>query len=133
MKNLLLAKKQELKYKEYDIRGDSIKVLGIGKKSIKYSINDDEPKFAFYDSFEAKLIMRAMLKSFDNEFWNKDIRACIEAQKQYCRDNKAPHFAPEDGFCYSCGKQIYANGRNIEYASNELITGCPHCHRSYCD
>lgn len=134
MKGILLANKQQLKYKTYDIRGDKIKVLGIGQKSIKYTINDGEDKFAFYDSFEGRLIGEAMIKSFDNELWNEDVRACIEAQEQYCRDNKVPHFAPEDGFCWSCGEQIYARrGRGIHYASTELVTGCPHCHRSYCD
>ena len=134
MINILLDNKNDLKYKDYEIRGDKITVLGIGKKSIKYTTEAfDEPKFAFYDSFEGKMIARALIKSFDNELWNEEIRACIETQKKYCKDNKAPHFAPEDGFCYNCGKQIYADGRSIEYASKNLITGCPHCHRSYCD
>lgn len=126
--------KKELKYKDYQIRGDKITVLGIGKKAIKYTIDDGEEQFAFYDSWEAKIIVRALIKSFENNFWNKEVRACIEAQAQYCREHKVPRFAPEDGFCSSCGKQIYTNkGRNLEYASTEHITGCPHCSRSYCD
>ena len=138
IKNILIANKNELKYKDYDIRGDKVTVLGIGKKSIKYSIDDEEPKFAFYDSFEGRIISEALVKSFDNEVWNDEVRACIEAQAKYCKDHHDPHFAPEDGFCWSCGNQIYASangsrGESLEYASNELITGCPHCHRSYCD
>ena len=132
MISLLNTVKNDLKYKDYEIRGDKITVLGIGKKSIKYSLNGAEPEFAFYDSFEGHLITRALIKSFDNEFWNKDVRSAIAAQKQYCKDNHDPLFAPADGFCHSCGKQIYANGYERR-ASNELITGCPHCHRSYCD
>lgn len=132
MIQILLNNKEELKYKEYDIRNDKVTILGIGKKSIKYAINGGEPQFAFYDSFEGKIISRELIKTFDNELWNEDIRSAIAAQKQYCKENRAPHFAPNDGFCWSCGKQIYTR-RNAEYASKELITGCPHCSRSYCD
>ena len=66
----------------------------------------------------------------------------IQAQRNYCKENKLPHFAPHDGRCWSCGKNIYEpftrqNGRisgvETERASSELITGCPHCNRSYCD
>lgn len=129
---ILIENKNSLKYHDYNVRGDKVTVLGIGKKAIKFTINDGEEQFAFYDSFEGKIISKEMIKSFDNELWNEDIRSCIEAQKQFCRENKAPHFAPEDGFCFSCGKQIYTR-KNINSARNELITGCPHCHRSYCD
>lgn len=132
MISLLLENKKELKYKNYEIRGSKITVLGIGKKSIKYKKNDGEEKFAFYDSFEGRLIARTLIKSFENEFWNEDVRFAIASQEKYCKDNHDPLFAPQDGFCHSCGKQIYVNGYE-DRASNELITGCPHCHRSYCD
>lgn len=139
---ILLDNKNDLKYKDYEFRGSKATVLGIGKKSIKYSTdNDEEPKFAFYDSFEGHILSRAMIKSFENELWNEQVRSAIASQKQYCKDNNDPHFAPEDGFCYSCGQQIYADISNVfgtswgyaDRASKELITGCPHCHRSYID
>lgn len=132
MISLLNTFKNDLKYKNYEISGDKVTVLGIGKKSIKYSLNDEEPKFAFYDSFEGKIITRALIKSFENDFWNENVRSAIADQEKYCRDHNDPLFAPADGFCHSCGKQIYTNGYE-QRASNELITGCPHCHRSYCD
>ena len=137
MISLLNTVKNDLKYKDYEVRGDKITVLGIGKKSIKYALNDGEPEFAFYDSFEGHIITRALIKSFENEFWNEDVRFAIAAQEKYCKDSHDPLFAPEDGFCHSCGKQIYADihhSRGYQNrAPNELITGCPHCHRSYCD
>lgn len=139
MIEILLDNKNDLKYKDYEVRGEKITVLGIGKKSIKYTTEAfDEPKFAFYDSFEGRMIARTLIKSFDNELWNENVRKAIAAQKQYCEENHDPHFAPEDGFCWSCGHQIYApangyQGRSLERASTELITGCPHCSRSYCD
>lgn len=61
---------------------------------------------------------------------NKD--EAIEAQKQYCDEHEAPFFAPLNGICWSCKKQIF-NIIPVETARSSLITGCPNCHRSYCD
>ena len=40
-------------------------------------------------------------------------------------------FAPYSGICYSCRADL------IEYFgdrwSTAIVTGCPKCHRSYCD
>jgi len=60
------------------------------------------------------------------------IRKKIEAQRLYCQERMLPHFAPPDGKCWSCGNDIYLT-ITLETASNSLITGCPHCHKSYCD
>jgi len=81
-----------------------------------------------------------------------EINECIEAQRKF-----EPHFAPSDGVCFRCHKNIYQNfgwkdegysrklagldgeevdritGISLEKASSQLITGCPHCNRSYCD
>jgi len=71
------------------------------------------------------------------------------AQADLCNAKNAPHFAPESGLCWSCRKQIYepltrkmrgfkmeiievTTGISVEKATKELITGCPHCNRSYC-
>ena len=73
-----------------------------------------------------------------------DAQESIRAQENYCKENKLPHFAPHDGRCWSCNQQIYAEGKSrwnggisrgvsVEKAGTELITGCPHCNRSYCD
>lgn len=61
-------------------------------------------------------------------------------------------FAPKNGICYNCHKQIYSDvevkrrnwntgeienvvscGISVERAGNELTTGCPHCHISFVD
>lgn len=79
----------------------------------------------------------------------------IEAQKRYCEEKQVPHFAPYNGICWNCNRNIYelhywkyenhvrksANpdevtlktGISVEEAGSELVTGCPHCNRSYCD
>lgn len=90
-----------------------------------------------------------------------EIGACIKAQANYCNEKHLSHFAPESGNCWSCRRNIYQNygwskdgdgwnsrrievrkngeqcsyitGISGEKAASELITGCPHCNRSYCD
>jgi len=73
-----------------------------------------------------------------------------KAQAEYCKRTGAPHFAPENGICWSCKsniyqkketvynkgtnrKEIFESGVSVEIAAGRLITGCPHCNRSYCD
>ncbi len=84
----------------------------------------------------------------------------IEVQENYCKENSVPHFAPRSGRCYTCSENIYeqlhgyserlkggryrfvrtssdgkgwVSGISVEKATVGLITGCPHCSRSYCD
>lgn len=63
---------------------------------------------------------------------DKEVLEKIQAQKNYCQENKVPYFAPGNGICWKCRKQVY-NAITMESASTQLITGCPYCHRSYCD
>lgn len=79
----------------------------------------------------------------ENEFKTYNTIAAIHAQKQYCEQNHLPNFTPSDGKCYRCNKDIYTlyqkpdvnykTGISVEEAGNHLITGCPHCHYSFCD
>lgn len=71
-----------------------------------------------------------------------DEALAIKAQKDYATAKQHPHFAPADGKCYKCKKPIYEQsedaggfkrGISVEKAGSTLITGCPHCNRSYCD
>lgn len=89
----------------------------------------------------------------------------INAQKKLCTEKEYPDFAPKDGRCWACSKNIYEplghkrgqsasrvgrtgrrrvescpieeadyiTGITVEKAGSELVTGCPHCNRSYCD
>lgn len=63
------------------------------------------------------------------------------AQRKYCEDHNYPHFAPTSR-CFRCNKIIYKQyenqngiktGISVERAGSELITGCPHCHWSFCE
>ena len=68
-------------------------------------------------------------------------RLANEAQEKYCKSKDIPHFAPESGICFRCGKNIYEpyerdgniEGIDVETAGKFLITGCPHCIKSFCD
>ena len=86
-----------------------------------------------------------------------DIKLAKENQKELCKKEGYPHFAPDTGICWYCNRNIYkpigwkyehgyrkkvsldspdleyVTGITVEKASKELVTGCPHCNRSYCD
>ena len=70
-----------------------------------------------------------------------DVNQARAAQDDFCKRKNLPRFAPFDGHCWRCGNNIYrqmqhgsyATGISVEYARSHLVTGCPHCHRSYCD
>jgi PP-loop superfamily ATP-utilizing enzyme len=71
------------------------------------------------------------------------------AQFKMCKEKDYPHFAPPRT-CYACKRDIFQpftrkmrnyEGKEVEVTSgikvadagNSHITGCPHCHYSYCD
>lgn len=87
-----------------------------------------------------------------------DINLAIKNQKELCERNDYPDFAPSSGRCYKCNRNIYEQigwakieygrrrqvpldsdelhritGITVKQAGQELVTGCPHCNRSYCD
>ena len=72
-----------------------------------------------------------------------DVTKSIELQKELCKDGV--QFAPVNGRCYYCWNQIYSAVEHIGYMgrkyttgiptdrASELVTGCPHCGKSFCD
>jgi len=54
----------------------------------------------------------------------------IKAQEEYCEKHKVPMFAPV--LCYGCNRNIW-EGITLEKATDEHITGCPYCGKSFCD
>lgn len=132
IRTALLNNKNKIKYSTFEDNGDKFLILGIGMKAIKYRKNNEPEEFAFHDKFEGRRIGRMILTSFDNEVWNDEVREKINSQKKFCEENKLPFFVDSDGFCFSCHHHIW-DRISLEQASSELITGCPHCSRSYCD
>lgn len=67
--------------------------------------------------------------------------AARKAQAEYCLKVNAPHYAPNDGICWRCKKDIYqeqglpgyTTGISFGEASSRVIVYCPHCNRSYDD
>lgn len=65
----------------------------------------------------------------------------IAAQDRYCEEHELPCFAPLDGICPSCGRNIYLpisgsatpclSGITVSMAATRQITGCPHCRCSF--
>ena len=74
-----------------------------------------------------------------------NIKIASEEQIKLQQETGYPDFAPKDGKCWSCGLNIYlpkinqigentfVTGKTVKEASESLITGCPHCNKSYCD
>ena len=56
-----------------------------------------------------------------------DRAGLLRAQKRLCERGGLPHFAPYTGIC-RCGADIVDEG----WATGH-VTGCPKCHRSFCD
>ena len=89
---------------------------------------------------------RGRFSEIDGEHY--DVAKAAEMQREYCGKNGVM-FAPIDGVCWNCHKNIYRpikhenkyteknvvtyTGISVEGASRYLITGCPHCSRSFCD
>lgn len=75
----------------------------------------------------------------NDKTYNRELAAA--AQAAFTKEKGYPHFAPNDGECWSCHNNIYDpfdNGRyiagiSVEQAGSELVTGCPHCCKSYCN
>lgn len=52
----------------------------------------------------------------------------LDAQKALCTKKGWPHFAPHNGRCTKCGKDMVDSRWATEH-----ITGCRNCHISYCE
>jgi len=86
---------------------------------------------------------KAMEKKKKEDF---NVGKAVTAQNEYQKRTGSPAFPPSSGVCWVCRKNIYvpyeykgANGETylvgitVKEAGERLITGCPHCNRSYCD
>ena len=68
-----------------------------------------------------------------------EIKNATQAQEEYCERNGVPLFAPYNGFCHNCFKNIYwhygqdtrVTGYTPEEARSTHITSCPHCNASF--
>ena len=57
----------------------------------------------------------------------------LKRQKEMCRERDAPFFMPRSGYGWGCGGDVVAGEMAEGNDGRILVTGCPFCHRSYCD
>lgn len=72
---------------------------------------------------------KEMTKEETNEFLQ-----CVkklETQKRYCEEQGLPFFANRL-YCPFCYRSIYRH-ITMEQAVSQHITGCPECHKTFCD
>ena len=73
-----------------------------------------------------------------------DAVEAARAQERYCNEHEITLFAPRNGWCYRCGRNIYepytyrgredvTRGITVEEAGIRHITGCPHCNATFAD
>lgn len=75
-----------------------------------------------------------------------DTQKATEAQREFAISKDAPIFPPLSGLCWNCSENIYLpkavcrkgkvvgySGITIKRAGEKLITGCPHCNKSFVD
>lgn len=71
-----------------------------------------------------------------------NIIKAAQAQEDFCASKSTLNFV-KFGHCFSCGNNVFAQvfhpnrkfnqytGVTVEEAGTALITGCPHCNRSF--
>lgn len=70
---------------------------------------------------------------------SQELDDCKERHRELCAQQGLPNFAPTRGICYRCHRNIYQpypikSGQISEgETGEEYITGCPHCHHSFCE
>lgn len=126
---------------------DSVKVgdTVVNSKGAKLTVTDESVDMKWVETYGADKV--AVVKKDEEPVETFDPAKACEAQAKYCSEKGYPHFAPRNGVCWKCNKQIYQSakmksfsgaeiekpGISVERASRELITGCPHCNWSYCE
>ena len=75
---------------------------------------------------QAENIERLYKEHPDNWFYESQMKRPIE---------RRTGFAPSNGICYRCGQNIAEgeNGITLDDLGDYIITGCPHCHYSFCE
>lgn len=111
----------------------------VNSKGTKLTVSDEPVDMAWVEVYDADKV--SVVKKCEEPAETFNSSMAIDAQDKYCKEKGYPHFAPRNGRCYRCNKQIYEQidhgnyktGISVEKAGKELVTGCPHCNRTYCD
>lgn len=55
----------------------------------------------------------------------------VAAQENYCKAHSLRNWV-NLGDCFSCHRNVF-DAYSVTYVANNQITGCPYCHRSFCE
>lgn len=139
--------------------GDAVEIEGSKgiSQGVVTAVDVPEAEIAPFRD-RAKTILGKVKESKPTESVKEfNVEKAVAAQAAYCNEKDYPHFAPKSGRCWRCNRNIYEQvgwgnvngmsthvpldspdlkyitGIDVEKAGKELVTGCPHCNRSYCD
>jgi len=116
---------QDNKFKEYALVYERI-VYSDGYKS--WDVN--EVITGLMDKFGKENVKLVEVTRYGGRYIKIYVKGNLDnmmaKQREYCRKNGLPFFAPYNAICWSCG-------RIIPDTDSYHITGCPYCHRSFCE
>lgn len=95
--HVLIALKNDIKYKVFDYNGHKIKILGIGKKSVKFSIDGAEPEFAYHESRKGLSIAQNVLSQMPQAI---DIYPYCETHNLTANDSCDCCICDNFNYCY---------------------------------
>lgn len=86
----------------------------------------EESKWEILKKKQAENIAKLAQKHLDNWLFSSEMNKS---------ENLRVGFAPSDGKCFRCGRNIAEGEKAItfETLSDYIIIGCPYCHYSFCD
>lgn len=103
-----------------------------GFLAIYHIIEKHEPEIFAELTAEAQRRMQTYGKPVYTPEQMRHIDAVKAAHYAYLNAHGFPSFIPKYGICPSCRKNIWLK-LSVEEAKADIITNCPHCHRSFDD
>lgn len=91
------------------------------QKQKEFAKETGQPRFAPADG----ICYRCKSNIYSPMYWVRDQDSNIFARKKVSKEQALDHI--ENNI------SVTVTGISVDKASTELVTGCPHCNRSYCD
>ena len=105
------------------------------KEKFPDSFSGDQAEISEIENGKETVIFCRLIKILEVlgaefEISEYDVLKSLEAQRDLCKNEKIPLFAPYSGICFFCSKQIYTV-INLKIASEQHIVTCPNCQKSF--
>lgn len=130
-------------FSDVEVYVDDLVLINSSAKGVVTEVDVTESEIETFRDKVKTIVGKVVAESKEEPSEHFNVSDSMGAQERYCKDKEYPHFAPNNGICWKCNQQIYAEGKNrmgnlsegisVEEAGSELITGCPHCNWSYCE